>query len=110
MKIVQECGQKWYRWSSWKHSYNFKMFRKLAHNGFAIGPIMFFFDPKPAKIKNETKIPDRQFGGYDRSHRLSLVNPPDPELYECLACNSCTCHSERDLKRPCTDVWPFPTN
>lgn len=39
MPVVNECGQKWYRLSSWRQC---KLFRKLPNGlGFAIGPIMF---------------------------------------------------------------------
>lgn len=46
MKICVECGQKWWRYSSWKPGKNF--FRKFKYStGFAVGPILFVFkEPK----------------------------------------------------------------
>lgn len=48
MKIANECGQKWYRWSSWflwiDGGWVIRpLYSKLQDgSGFAIGPIMVF--------------------------------------------------------------------
>lgn len=99
MKIVNECGQKWYRWSSWKVTTKKGLFRKLAHYGYAIGPIMFFFSEE-----RQNRRLDRHFGLAHESHLMAPMYPKDPfdKDRECIACNSCTCHSKMYLMKPCT--------
>lgn len=50
MKVCVECGQKWWRYSSWvTHNYpkglkRANFFRKLRYSrGFAVGPIIVLF-------------------------------------------------------------------
>ena len=51
LKIGQECGQRWYRLSSWRvwdrvaKKYRYAKIRRWS-DGFAIGPIMVWWTPR----------------------------------------------------------------
>lgn len=42
MRIVQECGQKWYR----PHSWSYRPLLRGLGRGFAVGPVMVLWGPK----------------------------------------------------------------